>query len=437
MTRHSGWVLLAALLLGSAAQALEVETARIAHGVRAWYAPSDLVPVVDIQISFEGAGYASDPSGHSGRAALTAAMLTEGAGDYDALAFSEALEDGAIRLSASSSADRFTIHLHALRDQAEQAGKLLAIALRDPQFAPQDMARVKAEMTSMLTRLEESASYRSGRLLTRTAFAGHPYANAPYGTADTLDQLTAEDLRRFMRTYLTRHNVLIVAAGDVDAGLLDRVLEPVVEALSDNAVEPYVTPVTVQQQGTQVDDRMGVPQTVVSFAAPGIARDDARFYAASILNHALGGNGLIARLARGIRQDRGLVYSIGTDLDVKRGAAMITGKFATRNSQAGDAMAAVKAVLENVQKKGLTAEECEDARRYVINAAMLELDSSTAVARMLLAMRIHDLGEDYLDKREEYLTAVRCEDVNTLAAELLAPERFLFATVGGTADVAP
>lgn len=419
------------LLAHPALAAIDVETTRIGHGVSAWYARSDAVPVVDIELSFEGAGSVSDPAGKEGRAALAAAMLTEGAGALDALAFQQALEDGAIELSADSSNDVLTIHVRALRDQAPRAGELLAMALKEPRFAADDLARVKAQFNTLLTGLNEQPGYRARRLLESHAFAHHPYANPPYGNAASVNALTAEDLRQFLATYATRSNVTIAAAGDVDGRLLDTVLEPVVDALHEGDVDSNVAPVTLAEAGQQFTEPMPLPQTVVQFAGPGVARNDKRFYAAAILNQALGGDGLIARLARGVRQEKGLVYSIGTGLDIRRGVALISGSFATRNAQAPEAIAAVKAVLEDVRSKGLTLEECNDARTYVLGSQALRLDSTDDIAGTLLSMQRYQLGRDYLEKREAYLNAVRCDDVNALATELLDPARFLFVSVGG------
>lgn len=411
---------------------VDVETVRIAHGVRAWYAASETVPVVAVQISIEGAGFASDPSGKEGRAALAAWMLTEGAGPYDAQAFQQALEDAAIDLSIDSSADRLVISVRALREQAERAGELLALALKEPRFAPDDLARVKAQTLTQLKRLNESADYRSGRLMAGHLFAGHPYANPPYGTPESVSSITADDLRAFLATYAARSNVKIAAGGDVDARLLDTMLGPVIEALGENAADPYITPVKLPTSGERLRETMPVPQTVVQFAAPGVARSDKRFYALSILEEALGGNGFVARLARELRQEKGLVYGVGTGIDVRRGVALLTGGFATRNASTEEGIAAVTKVLRDVYERGLTPQECEDARSYVLGSQVLRLDSSEDVAATLLSMQIHRLGTDYLEKREGYLKGVSCTDVNVLARELLDPSRFSFAVVGGT-----
>lgn len=425
-------VVLALMLLPHiAAAAVEVETARIGHGVKVWYAENNTVPVVHVTLSFEGAGSVSDPSDKAGRSAIAAAMLTEGAGAYDSVAFQQALEDKAISIDVSSSDDRLTINVHALRDEAVEAGKLLAVALSQPRFDENDLARVKSQTVSLLARLEESPSYQALRKFEETALTGHPYAAPHYGTVQSLAGIGAQDLRNYLATYVARRNVLITAAGDVDAGLLDAMLEPVVEALgtSDAGALP-ISKVSMNGGGSAVDVPMNVPQSYVLFAAPGLSRNDERFYTYYLLNEILGGNALTSRLGEGVRQKKGLVYSVDTAIDERDGIALLRGSLASRTDRAAEAVEAVKSVMADLRARGATTEECEDARTHVLGSFPLQLDSSTSVAQTLMMMRIYKLGEDYLAERAAKFRAVKCADINTLATELLVPERFLFVTAG-------
>lgn len=413
--------------------ALEVKTERLGHGVKAWYAESHTVPVVDILISFDGAGYASDPAGKEGRAQLAALMLTQGAGDMDALSFQRALDDGAIQLNTQVNADRLIIHLHALHDQTKRGGALLAKALSAPLLAADDLTRMKTALLGQLSQLQESPDYLADRLFNTKAFAGHPYANPPYGTPASVQALTADDLRQYVTTYLTRENMKIAVAGDVDGSFIDDALSKTVDALpSGDGVT--IAPVTLQGGGTTVRQNMNVPQTVVAFAAPGIARDNPKFYAAYVLNHILGGNGLVSRLADGVRQQKGLAYNIGTDLDVMSGVSLLRGALATKNASAEEALNEVKSVLSQLREKGVTSDECKDAKTYIIGSSALRLDGSDDISRMILNMQIYRLGEDYLEKREGYFKSVSCSDVNAMARDLLDPNRFFFAIVGGTVE---
>ncbi len=431
------WILFLSLsiLPGAAVAALEVDTTSITHGVKAWYASNPAVPVVDVRLSFEGAGYASDPEHKEGRAAFAAAMLTEGAGNMDSAQFRRALEDRAISITASADEDRLVIHVYATREQAVEAGKLLALALEKPLLAEADQARMKADLTSLLARLEERPGYRAERLLTERAFKKHPYASAPYGTATSIAALSAEDVRNYLNTYVTRGNVLIAAGGDVDASLLDDMLTPVVDALAANDSGPVaVTKTNAEGAGETLRQEMDVPQTTILFTAPAIARDDPRFYAQYLLNYILGGTTLSSRLGLEVRQNKGLVYGISTNLDIKRGAATIGGALATRNANADAALEAVKAVLADVHTKGVTTEECADAKQYALGSFARELDGAGAVSQFVLMMQIHALGEDYIEKREDYFRNVSCGEINEVAAEVLNPSNFLFAIVGGKAE---
>jgi zinc protease len=415
----------------AAQAAIEVETTSIGHGVKVWYATNDTVPVVDVVMSFEGAGYASDPEGKAGRAAFAAAMLTEGAGDLDSAAFRRAMDEKAITIEASTDEDRLKIHIYGLREHALRAGQLVALAIKNPLLAEGDQARMKADLTSMVARLEERPGYRASRLLAKRAFKGHPYANAPYGDAASLAALSAQDVRDYLRTYVTRGNVMIAASGDVDASLLDDMLEPMVNALASNdSGAVSVTQATLAGSGETLRETMAVPQTTILFAAPAIARDDPRFYAQYVLNNILGGSALFSRLGEDVRQKKGLAYSIDTDLDMKRGAASIVGSLGTRNATADEAMAQVKQVLESMYRTGVTTEECADAKGYVTGAFARQLDSSSSVANLLLAMQIHKLGEDYVTERANLFAKVSCGDINAVA-DILNPANFVFAVVGG------
>jgi zinc protease len=424
------------LLSATAARAqMQVETTGIGHGVKVWYVENAAVPVIDIRLSFEGAGSASDPEGKGGRAAFAAAMLTEGAGLLDSVAFRRALEDKAIQLSVDTDEDRLIIHLYALREHAVFAGEMLALALSKPLLADSDQARMKADLSSLLARLDERPGYRAERQLAQRAFKGHPYSNPHYGTLESIGRLGAEDVKSYLNTYVTRGNVLVSAAGDVDAALLDDVLSPVIDALAANdAGAVAVTPTDVAGAGEELRMAMDVPQTTILFAAPAIARSDARFYAQFLLNYIVGESALFSRLGAQVRQKKGLVYSIGTDLDMRRGASLLSGALATRNANADAAIQEVKTVLAELQKKGVTTEECADAKSYALGAFSRQLDGASAMSRMLLSMQIHKLGEDYLNDRADYFKRVSCGEINEVATEILNPANFLFSVVGGAPE---
>lgn len=433
-----GALLVSFALVPPATAAITVETASLGHKVEAWYAANDAVPVVDVVLSFERAGSTSDPEGKEGRAQFSAAMLSEGAGDLDALAFTRALEEKAITIEAAAYGDRMLVHVHALRDAAPRAGELLALALTKPRFNEPDVARIRTSLLSRLRSLQENPDYVAERAFDEHAFAGHPYARTPDGTAASIGAITVPDMRDYLGSRLTRSSLLVVASGDVDASLLKSMLAPLVDALPEGkAEEAPVAAIAMQGAGTSVEVARDLPQSVVVFGAQGVERHDKRFYAVYLLNEILGGNGLVSRLADDVRQKKGLVYGVSSDLDLRRGSALLRGQLASRASSAAEAIQAVKATLADMHAHGVSEQQCSEARTYVLGSFPLQLDSSNSVDTALLMMRIYDLGRDYLSQREHYFRAVRCVDINEAAKELLDPARFFYVTVGRPQAVPP
>src|SRR5262249_56051258 len=66
--------------------------------------------------------------------------------------------------------------------------------------------------------------------------------------------------------------------------------------------------------GRRIVINLDVPQAVVNFGAPGIARSDPDFMAAYVVNHVLGGGSFSSRLYREVPGKRGLCYRVYGDL---------------------------------------------------------------------------------------------------------------------------
>ncbi len=421
---------ISALLFALPVAAQEVRTVAISKGVEAWAITQPSVPMVDVKLAIEGAGSAGDPAGKEGRARFAALMLSEGAGELSSLAFKQALEDHAITLQFDAEKDRLVVHIRALREHAEKAGELLALALSSPRLDAADAARIKNVMQSRRALLEEDPDYLAARALEATGFAGHAYAREAEGTASSIAALGVADVKEYLATQLTRAQLTIVAAGDVNNTLLTAMLAPVVNALPEGKTLAPTPMVTMQKAGEDISVPRDLSQRTVHFMAPAISRADPKFYAFYLLNHALGGHGLTSRLADILRQQQGLVYGIGTKIDILNGGVFLRGAFASRNETSDQAESLVKATLAEIAARGLSERECEAARAYVRGSFPLEMDGTDALSSMLMSMRRYHLGKDYLEKRNEYFKNVSCATVNDLAKELLDPKRFLFVTVG-------
>lgn len=406
-----------------------------AGGVTAWLVEDHHVPALQVIVAFKEAGYASDEQQKQGRAALATAMLLEGAGERDALAFHQAMENKAISIATSLSNDIVQLSMRSLSEFGEDAFTLLGDVLLHPRYDNDRMADVKAQIRAARMRQQESPYYLAGQAFDKMAYGPHPYANEKLGSEETVAALTREQLLDYHQRFFTKDNIVISVAGDIDADTLKDYLKLAFGDLPKHLKADHpISPVTLPDQALSQHIAKALPQTVILFGQQGIMRNAPQFYAAYVLNYIVGGGSLTSRLGEEVRKARGLTYGINTNLHVEQQAASWQGLFATKSESVKEARQAAREVLEKVQKEGVTQAERDHAVQYITGSFPLQIDSNAAIAGYLSVMQLYDLGKDYLKNRNAIFESVTLDQINHLAKNWLKPEQMLVITVG---DVVP
>lgn len=407
-----------------AAKVVEVTSAK---GIKAYLIQEPSVPFMSMSFHFRG-GAAADPPALPGLAYMTGGLLDEGAGPYDSLAFRTELEDNAIRLTFDADRDGFTGELRTLTANRGHAVELLRLALTSPRFDEEPVARVRSQILTELRRRETDPDYLASRAWFETAFAGHPYAHPTRGRPESIAAITVEDMRAFVASRLARANLSVGVAGDITPEDLSALLDHAFGELPAEAVATDIPPAAPAVGLTKVVP-LAIPQSVVIFGHGGIDRHDPDYYAAHVGNYILGGGGFSSRLTEEVREKRGLAYSVYSYLYDLDAAPLWLGGVATNNEQVAQSIEIVRAEVARMAKGEVDEGALGDAKTYLTGSFPLRLTSNDQVAKMLVGMLVHDLGADFLDRRNGYIEAVTLEDVRRAAARLFAGE-MLVAVVG-------
>ena len=429
----AGAVLVA--VAGAAGAAPKIHEVTSPGGITAWLVNEPSVPVISMSVRVEG-GSAYDPAERPGMAQMLAGLMTEGAGDLDAVAYNLAVERIAASISYSMGEDHITADLRTLARNRDEAFRLFALTMAEPRFDADAVERVRGQALAGLRRDQEDASWQARRRFEETMLAGHPYASQGDGTVEGLQAITADELKQAARQRFARDRLTIGVVGDITpgdlAGLLDRTFGPL-PATSDLGGLPEWQPTDVG--GVKVVE-MDFPQSQIVFGLPGLKRDDPDWYAAYVLNIALGGGGgLTSRLATEVREKRGLAYSVYTYLMPRDHAGIWIGAAGTRNDRVVETLDVIRAVLANVRENGLKPEELADAKTFANGSFPLNLTSSGKIADLLVAMQENDLGIDHMERRAALIDAVDAAAVKRVAERLLHPGRLLFAVAGKPAGI--
>jgi zinc protease len=431
IARRAVVALLALPLLAAPALATTIERVVSPGGIEAWLVHEPAVPMIAVDFAFVG-GAAQDAPGKGGTASLAASLLDEGAGDIDAKTFHARLERKAIELGFQAERDTLRGTLRTLTENKDEAFDYLRLAVNQPRFDATDVEVIRAQLLSMLRRASTSPTDIASQRWWQLAFADHPYGRPVNGTLESLPTVTIGDLKDYAHRVMARSNLKVAVVGDIDAEAVKVMLDRVFGALPAQPDLKTVANVAPQGLGRRVVVKVDVPQTVVTFGGPGIARKDPDFMAAYIVNHILGGGAFSSRLYQEVREKRGLAYSVHDSLVWLNHSALFLGGTATRADRASETLDVIDKEIHRLAEEGPTANELAEAKAYLNGSFVLNLDTSSKIAALLVQLQLDGLGIDYFTRRPEMINAVTLDDARRVAKRML--NGGMLVTVAGRSE---
>ena len=166
-------------------------------------------------------------------------------------------------------------------------------------------------------------------------FPGHPLGREVLGTEDSIEAMSRDDVAEFFGTWYRPTNLVVAAAGRLTH---DEVVSAVAERLTstERGSEPErVTPGDEVVSAVVAHRPVDIVHVCIGWRAPSALDDDR--YALTLLNHVLG-SGPSSRLFQEVREDRGLTYSISSDVTSYIDSGAFTIQCATATSKAHGAV---------------------------------------------------------------------------------------------------
>ncbi|OJH44090.1 pitrilysin family protein [Paracoccus sp. SM22M-07] len=415
-------------LLALPAHAIEIQDVTSPKGIKAWLVQDDSIPFVALDIQFKG-GASMDAPEKRGAINLMTALLEEGAGKRDSTQFAQAVEDLGARISFDADDDTLSVGFRALSENRDEAADLLALALTQPRFDDSAVQRVRAQVQAVIRSEATDPNSIAAKELARQAWGDHPYATSLNGTEESVAKLTRQDLVAAKNRILARDRVVVGAAGDISPEELGPLLDRILGGLPEAATAPLPDKAELQLTGGTTVIDWDSPQTVVSFAGPGIAIDDPDYFAAFVANHILGGGGFSSRLMTEVREKRGLTYGVGTALATGLFGQSWQGGMAGGNDTTGQAVDLIRQEWAGMAE-GVTQKELTDAKTYLTGEYPLRFDGNGRIAAILAGMQLIGFPIDYINTRNDKVEAVTAEDVARVSKRLLDPAQLRFVLVG-------
>jgi predicted Zn-dependent peptidase len=355
-------------------------------------------------------------------------MLFKGTKSRSAQRIAREMDSIGGNLDAFTSKETICFNVKSLSDHVPIALDVLTDMVLNPTFALPDIERERGVILEEIKIDEDNPDVLVHELFTQSFWKGHPLGKPILGTTETVGRFGQQQLFGYHGDRFHGGNMVFSAAGNLDHDRFVAAVEEKLSALEGgkapqelSAPEPSARIILRNKKSLeQVQICLGVP-------APRVT-DDSR-YATSILNTVLGG-GMSSRLFQTIREERGLAYSVYSDMSPYRDTGNFCVYAGTSGSKALEVIDLIMAEFRNLKEVPISAEELTRAKDQMKGNILMGLESSNArmanLARQEMYFQQFFTVEEIIAK----IDAVDAAQVQAMAQRLFDPNRIAVTLLG-------
>jgi zinc protease len=367
--------------------------------------------------------------GKEGIERLASALAGFGSRKYDFTALRKVADDlgASIDLGQDFSARGFAGDLNSLLS-------VLADGEEHPTFPDRWFALEQSQIANSI----HSENSLSGILIDRAYLENLLPAGDPalrYATVDTVQSVTRDDLLAYTRRYWRPDLTTIAIVGDVTPDRARAAVDAAFGGWTAQGPRPSVSeaPLPAPHLG-EAYIGTAANQLFVQLGQRAVARGSRDYDTFTLLTEILGGPGYFeSRLWQQLRQRRGLVYSVTSQIksDKDRGDLEIDLSASPQNAE--HAISLVRRELERLRTQPVTPAELEDAKIRLVSQALLDEASAGGQLDQILTIGNDRLPLDYYSTLTQRYAAITARDVQRVARTYLQPDRLIevFAGPGG------
>jgi zinc protease len=401
------------------------------NGLRVFLLPDTSTPTITLSGNIQ-AGTEYDSLSKAGLANLTATNLMSGTQTKTALELAKTLENRGATLGFGASREGVSLGGNSLSKDLPILIQTLTDVLQNANF-PADQVELSRQRALTTLKLElDSPNVVARRKFQQTVYPkNHPFTIFP--TAKTLTGLKIADLKTFYSQHYLPSNTMLALVGDFKVADVKRLLESSLGKWSTTATAVKLNYPAAQLPAQQVKVSPPLPgktQSITLMGNKAIDRKDPRYYSALVLNQILGGDTLSSRLGTEIRDRQGLTYGITSSFAASKQQGTFIVSMQTAPEDAQKATQSTIALLKDLQAKGVTESEVANAKSSIASGYTVDLAAPDEIAGATLGNAIYGLNPNEIIEFPKKIKAVKIEQVNQVAKELISPDRLVVVTAG-------
>lgn len=411
-----------------------VTESTLPNGLRIIAVMDKRFPVVHFRLAFS-AGMKFDPPALTGLASMTGDLLKEGTKTRTSRQIADDLATLGGNLNTDASPDSLTVAGSVLSENLDKQMDLLADVARNAIFPEDEVAlrkeNEKQELMDARTRSETLVEEK----FMHTLYGSHPYSRI-LATAESIDRIDRTALAGFRDRMLTPNNAILVLVGDLPArASLDKLVETHFgswQSKERSGSQPVAPPPA--RRSIILVDRPGSVQADIRAGQTSVVRGSPDYFPLVVANGIFGG-GISSRMFMNIRERLGYAYDAHSEMAPMKDSGYFAAVTQVRNEVVEPAVTELLKEMDQMGKERVAAAELSGVKNYLAGSFVVRMATPAGLASQLTSIRMMGLSDDYLERYVTRVRNVEPDQIQSVAAKYIAPEKAAIVVVGDAAKI--
>lgn len=389
------------------------------NGLQVLLKEDNQAPVVSLQVWVRTGSIHEDKWLGAGLSHLLEHMLFNGTTRRQGHEISAEVQAAGGYINAYTSFDRTVYWIDTPPDGVETCLDVLGDMVFHSVLKEEDFLKELDVIRREMAMGDDSPGQVVGKMMFSAAFQAHPCRYPVIGFRSVFDQLTHADLLAYYKKHYVPNNAFVVVAGPMKPAKMLKTIEKHFGKKDRGPLSPILIPAEPRQQGQRVHHQEGSTQMSQSRMVWQTQPLTHRHTGALDLLATILGSGRSSRLYKRLRDELGLVHSVGAYLY----AMSDTGMFIISSETDPDKRAAAEEeslrVVREVIENGVTPQELEKAVKLSLSEALSSLTTTRGIASDIGSSWMLTGNPEFTRDYIRSIQAVTLEDLQAVAKRYL------------------
>ena len=342
-----------------------------------------------------GAGSRNEDDDHEGLAHFVEHTLFKGTLNRKSWHISCRMEQIGGELNAYTTKEETMIYTNAPAGHAARAIELIADLVKNSNFPASEIEKEREVIIEEIHSYQDSPAESVYDEFEELIYKGSPLAHNILGTPDSVRSLTSEDARSFIDRHYTPENMVVYCCDPGDPEKNVRLVEkyfgnlkfPSAQSPRNPIPEPALFDETRDHDNHQANTIVGTRV---------FSRSDPRRHTLFLLNNWLGGPCMNSRLNMELRERRGLVYTVESNVSLLSDTGTMMIYFGTDPKSVDKCIRIIRRELDSVAQTLLSPRKFAAIRdqylgQMIVGSDQRESRCMALAKSMLYYNEIHDI----------------------------------------------